>query len=612
MNRAGSATRVLCVVIRRDANPETLRRQLQNEADRARAGTPGEWRWTYCGTDPALYRRLRRLAWPCEHQPLGRLVQESARRLRLPFIDFTGALDVRPPVVGEIFAGFPFWWLTPFSCRNILVSRVFVLACQVHALQRFAGRWSLLVVVDEPAVAAMIASSLPGCTVAGGGRRPLEWVRQAVRGHAKALVYLCCFLLLFRCAPVLPRRIAFTFVTFLYPGSFSGGETYRDVFFGDFVERCRREGGAVVFPLFLNPSGTVRSTMAHLRAVRRDVPDLLVLIHPFRCLARFVAVYLRALRLAVKACWALRRPRRMPVDGVDVGPVLASEARAYFGGFGYLGELVLYVRLRAVFEEFDVGRVVYPMENHAWERVLLAAGRRRAAEARPVFVGYQHSFLSDMHLFYFPSSLIREVVPTPDLVFASTRRYQRLLAAYDGYQGVPVLYAGALRFGAGFTPAARPDEVRRRLGVPPEARLWVATLPNYRPVALEMILRLAETVETSEDAYLVVKEHPEMPIRKDLGSVVLPPRLLFTDLALAEVLEVAERCYYAMTSACFRARAKGVKTQFVESDLFVDIDPLADGEPSEDNVSEGQAGQEAIETFYRQLLGGPAGAARAG
>src|SRR5207247_805961 len=162
---------------------------------------------------------------------------------------------------------------------------------------------------------------------------------------------------------------------------------------------------------------------------------------------------------------SLRRSQAVSVAGTEIWPVLRSEARVFLSSFAYLTELLLYARLRSVFEAFEVKCVVYPIEHHAWERVMLRTGRARPSP-RPAFAGYQHSYVSEMHLFYFPPVESERLSLMPDVVLASARRYAALLAGHPGYREVPVIYAGGLRFDfAGSASGHDPADVRWRLGV---------------------------------------------------------------------------------------------------------------------------------------------------
>ncbi len=109
-------------------------------------------RWAYLGTSIRTMRRFsQRLGPEARRIEIAEMLQESAKTLRQPFLDYIGKLGVEAPSVD--------WWFGSLSEKNPGISPAFLNVCYVAVAAQLGHRQdgTLLLVVESPEVLSAIA-----------------------------------------------------------------------------------------------------------------------------------------------------------------------------------------------------------------------------------------------------------------------------------------------------------------------------------------------------------------------------------------------------------------------------------------------------------------------
>jgi len=196
--------------------------------------------------------------------------------------------------------------------------------------------------------------------------------------------------------------------------------------------------------------------------------------------------------------------------------------------------------------------VVWPWENHSWERALVRAARRHGVRT----IGYQHATVARYEWNYSPRSNPDGINSIPDRIFCSGEVHRARLADW----GVPeerMAVAGSLRFAAPRGP--RHD---------PRAPVFVA-LPFDNRIATEMLEALRPLA--AKGWRFLVRDHPMCPF-----PFTESPGIARAEGSLSAQREVAAVLYCA-TTVGLEAILAGLPTLRFRPRCRVPTDPMPEG-----------------------------------
>lgn len=468
---------------------------------------------------------------------------DAVRRLRQPFLDFVAEIGIAE-------RGALDWWATTMSWKVWSASDLFLLVAYLQVGERLAvdavdRGAALTIVVEDPWLLAQLASQLRGrpvrvdtaplwrhkvtCATLGLLRR-LSWLRVTL--HARR----CQRRASATVPPPSPGDVAMYSVPLdrcIQPNG-----TWRDPFLADLDLVLQAQGWNV---RRFSPPETVGFESA--------VAERHTYFHPLIAYASN-----RAIARSLAAWWA-PRGSWPSVAGLNVARLAEREwwtdvARANWCRYRLFLECA-----RAFFGAHAWACAVYPLENHPWEKMLVAAAR----EAGVRTVAVQHSTLSLNYLSYFLGRGEAEVMPVADAILASGE-YARGVLADGGYPPGRVVLTGSLRY-QHLAPAA---------AVGPATDVLVA-LPIDRPMAEHLIAALGAAFPDGGAANGVrfhVRAHPSTPV--DLQVLGLQAERSTGDLA-----EAFRRCgsvIFVGTTLGPEAAASGLRALRFRPELLIDVD----------------------------------------
>lgn len=196
--------------------------------------------------------------------------------------------------------------------------------------------------------------------------------------------------------------------------------------------------------------------------------------------------------------------------------------------------------------------VVWPWENHSWERALVRAARRHGVRT----IGYQHATVARYEWNYSARSNPDGLNSIPDRIFCSGEVHRARLATW----GVPeerMTVAGSLRFVTSLSP--RYD---------PQAPVFVA-LPFDAQIANEMLEALCPLAATGWR--FLVRDHPMSPV-----AFAHSPGIAQAEAPLSAQRGVAAVLYCA-TTVGLEAVLAGLPTLRFRPRCRVPTDPMPEG-----------------------------------
>jgi len=213
-------------------------------------------------------------------------------------------------------------------------------------------------------------------------------------------------------------------------------------------------------------------------------------------------------------------------------------------------------------EREQVKAVIYPYENHPWEKMLVLAARLQKVAT----LGYQHGGgIARFMLPYFHGHGEAEWAPLPDVIFTSGS-YSHQLLSTGGTPRERLVMGGNLRY-QGLTQMLG--------GVPLPANdgpmCVLVTLPIERLLAQHLVLALKRAFPdggANDGIRFLVKPHPMCPISVESSQW---PVSIATG-TFQDALRACTIVVYAGTSTGLEALAMGRKAIRYRSELLLNTD----------------------------------------
>ncbi len=206
--------------------------------------------------------------------------------------------------------------------------------------------------------------------------------------------------------------------------------------------------------------------------------------------------------------------------------------------------------------------VIYPFENHPWDKLLCLAWREANPSVR--LIGYQHSTVPPLLLTYALGQWQSETMPLPDLIVANGQQSLERLRD-GGFPATRLVNGGSFRYESlhRLTPERRTGSAGL---VPLEATVLV-TLPLFRPHARQLVADLVEELQQplrlsdgAPPARILMKSHPALPVREARRWVAgLPEWIQWTEAPLDRLWpSVNALLMTGATSSWWEAMLRGI------------------------------------------------------
>lgn len=507
-------------------------------------------KWAYFGEDyqQALLLKQKLSTRGASELDCRAEIAAGVIRYKQEFIDLIGELGKTQPeddwLVSSIAEKPMGCTLLPDACRAIFAA---------GNLSDRAGEDDLLLVVARDGLLEVLKGIFPHAQVYAqlAWRRHLHQISSYICAGINALrkeIVLRCYYH----RSQLPRADVII-RSWLDARSFNAAGEFCDPYFGALAETLRNKGYRVAWLL----------SVLHPRSAKR----LAVLQKQGLAAATYqqATTITDSIRRFLAGCF--RRPLRFNearIAGIDIRPLLREMAvddvlRMGYSAVAIEEDVVKHMAQAAIRPQ----RMIFPLENQPWERILCRAVRRHLPGC--VTVGYQHSVVIPDHLLYCPAQIEREYMPQPDEIMTVGETAREYLARY-GYRS-RIAVGGAWRY-----PVTAPSTPAVNHGW-----LLLVALPYHADLAFEMASKVLAFAVAHPGRQVVMKPHPCTPLPKELtGAVERMPNIRLNTTPIGQLLAQATVLLYAESSVCLEAMLCNVPIVCYNPEYRLANDPLAD------------------------------------
>ena len=489
------------------------------------------------------------------------LFRERSKEFREKYISFLGAVNAANHSC--------LWWAMPFTNKNPRVTdlcRVTSYFLLVVDLIRQDDA-PLLVITDDAGLESQVKiwAKSEGVEVHSSVSPPRPVVR-LVKRHTPASLFKALFrtwlfwTLSRRHRRKLIRNQSYLVVaTLTHPRSFSESGGYDDVYFGSLIDHLAAEGrSALVLGMVAERP---MQQFQKLRKLQAPIPVLpleacLTIKDLTACFLQALKLYLRPLRVQGPA----------EIDGVDLTGLLEEAAREAC----HSGDLFLNLRWKYcanwLAKTVRVEACLYPYENRAWEKMLLAGINGSSKKARTV--GYQHTAVTPSHTNFIFAQGESAVTPLPDTICTTGAVVKDWLEREANYPPGILRESCALRLG-------EPGAHRLRKEGEPISRILVALASSLEEYINALVL--LEQAFNGNDGYQVrVRPHPSRSISlaMEIAPLSQPNQHELSFGPLADDLEWADVVLYSSSTVGMEAVASGIPAVHLDLGDYLDSDPL--------------------------------------
>ena len=521
-----------------------------------------KFRWAYFGEDVSKAISIDEMIRDKgQRLEIAGLLQETARSLRQPYIDYIGELSLKKKSLT--------WWAGRLSEKNPYVSKTFLHACYIKVcidiLKEYPDE-SLVLFVEKEVVRRGILENLPvGKLVKSVG----ESAREALEDLKKFVLYRGWFLLnnLYRIAisrhvynmqKRIKSREPLTLIhTFVDRRSFDEKGAYHESYFGKLPDYLRKSGKNTAIIPYIWGTVPYRKTIDNMAKSEQ----VFLVPHAFISVLDIFRVFFSTLSKPKKAAFA-------KFENTDISEIINEDLKDDWVGMRMASDLLFYYLIKRLNgQRVSIDTVIHTYENHTWEKVLRVALREFYPSA--YLIGYQHSTFSMMHLNSFFSKRESNIVPLPDRIVTSGQHDWDVFIR-SGYPAERIVRGGAIRYAHLFESKMN---VKRLKG---ERPVVLVTPSISRFEAVELIWKVFRAFEHRSEFKVVIKCHPMMPWEKISGDLKIrfPEHFVISNRPISELLKESDALLYMGSTTCIEAMAAGVPAVHVESDFSIDLDPL--------------------------------------
>lgn len=529
--------------------------------------------WVYFGEDmPRFLATKTELESKGQRIEIAEMLQEAARSLRQPYINYIGKLSIKN--------NSPEWWASALSEKNPFVSRVFLYSCYIKVGQQIIESQEperpLVFLVENNCLRQDLAQNL--LHLPGRELRLMKPFAEDILNKLKdshTLLLKKSFFILNSAFRILiansnkPSQVEIkkygerpTFIlTWANLRSFDENNNYRDSFFGELPSKLKARGNNVVI---------VPYVLGGLSIYKECIKKMRQSDEKFLPLESFLKIS-DTLRIALKELASVPKRRRYPpFEGLEISEIIFNE---YRGDWIETRRTALLLFKEVIKNwkaaEIPVDVLILTFENRIREKIINIALKELYPSA--YVIGYQHSTVSKMYLDHFFSRYESSILPFPDRLVTNGEYYERLLRE-SGYDAKKIVCGGAIRY----SNLLRLTDmtVSKKDGMHTPTILVTPSISMNE--SLELVWKVSNAFRDKPQYHIIIKCHPLMPFHlfaKKLGAP-LPPHFSVSDAQIEDLVKTSDVLIYTTSTTCVEALALGVPVLHVGSDFIIDMDVL--------------------------------------
>lgn len=547
----------------------------------------GGFRWLFAGDDFARKNILAGIMpESAEFIHSGRALREIAAKIRTPYIEY----------IGEIAESNPERWYGLISEKNPFTSTLFMNLCVAELAQHVqAGCGSPTVLFIQSGLALDYILEHMGLVESGTAARRLKRERVSAASVGKRRIALAArYSDRIRAArsaypskhslrdPKAPLTLLFSYV---FPGDFDGDGKFVNHHLGDLMERLQDKGENVAaWPRILS---TGQEELIYKKLVDSGVQAL-----PSETYITTGDI----VSFCGKDIFPGAAPGRTfpPFMGRDISQLIINDMLNKYSGTRELQNRIFFSAIKNwKAAGLRINKIIYPFENHSWERMMIAEARKHFPSVK--IIGVQHAQLPSLMLNYFISERERSAMPLPDKIVSCGNIPAQILKS-AGYDPDAIEEGPALRYQklanmdfASIEPAPWGEKIQ----------LLVAAAIE-KSVSIELIETCISALGERPFADVAIKCHPAMGFDELFPSgKTLPGNFTVADDSIDSLIKKSHGVLYSNTTVCLEALPYHVEILHLAPQSALDMDPLEIAPEFKTDVSTPMELAAAIEKISR-------------
>jgi len=531
--------------------------------------------WLYLSKDALFFTKLRTsLPKDISFVDTGDLLQDFAHRHRQDYIDFIGSLSVRNNSL--------YWWLTSVSEKNPFISTVFLYFCYLKIIEQFSNSsHNLVIICDSYSLIDSVMdnfarrSDLTIRTEDSKIDRIINMASRLFSGIIKKGFFTIRFssrIGIAKCFAIAKghkkpgnTQKGIALHSWTDVRSFRNKREYHDTYFGN-LKRDLMENYSdfytisYVLPTFYYPKAVVSLTMYEERIFLFE--EFLSQWDVFRSLFSIL--------------FKMPSTSDVPLlSTIDLSSVIRHEIRfdRYASSRSETALLHYYAGKRIACKG-HLKTLIYTFENHMWEKMLCSGIRQ--SDKRCQLIGYAHSVISPMYLFYTRSRLEYDLAPIPDYIMVNGILAKDRLSQ-SGFDRERIIICGALRYNN--LNSLKHNQPKRG------GKKVILVIPTSGfNETVELIDKVYLAFREFENITVIIKPHPTIPADKIIRIFSFMPRhFSFSSEAVEMLLNTTDLVLFSETAVSIEALARHIPILHVKSDLRIDMN-LFEGIPQINSV----------------------------
>lgn len=562
----------------------------------ASSSFPSRARWIYLGKDVSRCITIgKKTGRTSQKLEIGPVLQKTAVDIRPEYIDYIGNLR---PADDNLY-----WWLTSASEKNPRVSDIFLNTCYLLTIKKILdeAETDLVVVCESPGLAAAIGqnfNNLPDWNISVH-TGCYDRTKRVVQSTADFLSQYVLFLIRWTMRILLARtygagpssggardnmrkstRGRIIIHSWVDQRSFKRPGQYDEVYMGTLGNELENLGFDVIYLADVLPTLFYGRALHNLHQLKG--PGFFLMEEFLSPADPVVAAYVGLFRV--------RCPGNIPVfRGLDISAFIREEfhrdSHQRRAPQTYLSYLV--GRRLAQSERFQ--SFIYSFENLMWEKMFCISIREEKPAAE--IIGYAHSVIDPMYLFYSLSDAEQESAPLPDRIIVNGSTAKDTLV-HSGFPPSRVFIGGALRY----PNIGKPFKHRDRMG---KKTLLIATSAGIGE-SIELLGKVYLAFREHDEISCIIKVHPTIPQNLIPALRNLPSNFSLRDDPVHDLFPLIDLMVYTSSAISVEAIACGIPILHVKSDFTIDMNIFA-GSPMVPSVST----PEELARKAKEILAGP-------
>ena len=486
-------------------------------------------------------------------------LQETAKSLRQPYIDYIGKLSVQHNSI--------LWWAGSLSETNTQRSKIFLRICYLKICVELSKSFNNIVFfIDDITVRHAVYENVSdSILIKNNSFVPIEFKLLGLSLIRKTFFILNTLyksvLSKYFYTSTIPNHKVVILHTWVDERSFNDDEKYSDAYFGDLNKYLTKKGKRVAIMPHILPSASYQKMLSNITKCSENfiIPEYFLRLNDI-----FKSVF-ATIKIPKKRSHTqfldLNIDEIIYIDQLEDWASAATSANI----------LYFYIFKNCKRMGLEIESFIYGFENHSRQKILCSGLRQFIPTAK--IIGYQHSTVSLMLLDHFISKFERDILPFPDKVITNgINSYNSLLKM--GYDSTKMIIGGAIRYEKLLININHPFPIKKNTKNP---TLFVA-LSYGKTETIELIVKLMKAFENKPEYNILLKLHPTMSFSQIENDVkrfgIFPKHFIISNKPVSKLLIESDLLIYASTTVCIEALAFGVPVLFVKSDYTLDHNPL--------------------------------------